>query len=225
MIISICQPHFLPWIGYFIMLKRCDKFIYLDDVNYNRRSWQNRCHILNPNLESGKQLISLSIKSPSRDKKINETFVKTESIERLIRQIHNIYRKAKFFELYFKDIEKILIDSAEDNLSKININLINYFSEVLEIKTKKNLSSSFLKKYKKENLILEILQRYNAKTYLANEGSLNYAGDSFFKKHNINFEVNRFIHPKYNQIKNLFIPNLSIIDLIFFNGEDSKNYL
>ena len=43
--VSICQPHFIPWLGYFRMIKNSDKFIFLDDVQYNRRSWQNRVHI------------------------------------------------------------------------------------------------------------------------------------------------------------------------------------
>ena len=44
-IVSICQPHFFPWLGYFNMLYNCDEFIFLDNVQYNRRSWQNRVHI------------------------------------------------------------------------------------------------------------------------------------------------------------------------------------
>ena len=44
-IVSICQPHFIPWIGYFNMIYNSDEFVILDNVQYNRRSWQNRFHI------------------------------------------------------------------------------------------------------------------------------------------------------------------------------------
>ena len=44
-IISICQPHFLPWAGYFWMLKKTDEFIFLDNVQFDKRSWQQRNYI------------------------------------------------------------------------------------------------------------------------------------------------------------------------------------
>ena len=61
-ILSICQPHFLPWLGYFNMIYNCSEFIFLDDVQYNRRSWQNRVHIVNNHYVEKKKLISLNVK-------------------------------------------------------------------------------------------------------------------------------------------------------------------
>ena len=40
------QPTFMPWIGYFSMMKKVDKFVLLDDVQFDRRSWQQRNRIL-----------------------------------------------------------------------------------------------------------------------------------------------------------------------------------
>ena len=59
-IVSICQPHFFPWLGYFNMLYNCDEFIFLDNVQYNRRSWQNRVHIYD-NYSITKKKINLSV--------------------------------------------------------------------------------------------------------------------------------------------------------------------
>ena len=79
--LSICQPHFIPWIGYFFMIKKSNKFIFLDDVQYNRRSWQNRVHIMSsPNINE-KKFLSLSVKDNSRSKNINQIFLMEKNIE------------------------------------------------------------------------------------------------------------------------------------------------
>ena len=44
--ISISQPTYFPWPGYFAIIKQCNKFYFLDDVQFNSRSWQQRNRIL-----------------------------------------------------------------------------------------------------------------------------------------------------------------------------------
>ena len=74
-IIAICQPHFFPWIGYFNMIYNCDEFIFLDNVQFNRRSWQNRTYI--KHFKTGeKKWLSMSLLKPSRSLKINDYFRK-----------------------------------------------------------------------------------------------------------------------------------------------------
>ncbi len=43
--ISIIQPTYLPWSGYFSMIKNADIFVFLDDVQFDKRSWQQRKRI------------------------------------------------------------------------------------------------------------------------------------------------------------------------------------
>ena len=44
--IAISQPTYLPWVGYFALIDSCKKFVFLDDVQFDRRSWQQRNRIL-----------------------------------------------------------------------------------------------------------------------------------------------------------------------------------
>ena len=39
---AIMQPTFIPWAGYFGLIKLVDQFVFLDDVQFDRRSWQQR---------------------------------------------------------------------------------------------------------------------------------------------------------------------------------------
>ena len=40
--IVITQPTYLPWSGYFDLIDRSKTFIFLDDVQFNTRSWQQK---------------------------------------------------------------------------------------------------------------------------------------------------------------------------------------
>lgn len=216
-IISICQPHFLPWIGYFLMLKKADEFIFLDDVQYNRRSWQNRVHIRASQNLNEKKFFSLSVKDNSRSKKINQIFLLEENLQEIKNQLFNSYKKSMNFEYMSIFLNNFFQKNISLNLSDLNILLIKDICKILKINFKYDLSSNLnLSQYKKEDLILNILKIKKAKVYLSNMGSKNYVHESFFERENIQVIYNVFTHPKYQQFntKN-FLPNLSIIDLLF----------
>lgn len=215
--ISICQPHFLPWFGYFLMLKKSDEFIFLDDVQYNRRSWQNRVHIRASHYLNEKKYLSLSVKENSRSKKINQIYLLEENLNEIKNQLFNSYKKSTNFELIFSFLIDFFQKNISLNLSDLNILLIKEICKILKINLSYDLSSNLkLINYKKEDLILKILKIKKANIYLSNEGSKNYVHESFFEKENIKVIYNNFLHPKYKQFDNKnFLPNLSIIDLLF----------
>ena len=108
---------------------------------------------------------------------------------------------------------------------QITILLIQEISKIIKIGLNYKKSSDLnLKDYKKEDLILKILQLEKGEIYLSNEGSKNYVSESFFEKQNIKVIYNEFIHPIYRQFNSKnFTPNLSIIDLIF-NYKDAYKF-
>ena len=70
MILGISQPTFMPWVGYFAFLDRVDKLIFLDDVQFEKRSWQQRNNI---KLNNQKYLLTIPVKSKGKFKqKISE---------------------------------------------------------------------------------------------------------------------------------------------------------
>ena len=223
--LSICQPHFIPWIGYFLMIKRSNKFIFLDDVQYNRRSWQNRAHIMSHPNTNEKKFFSLSVKDYSRSKNINQTFLMEENIMKFSNQLINSYRKSDNFEFTFNFLENFFKNNILINLSDFNILLIKEICKILKLELNCEKSSNLnLSEYKKEYLILKILQKNKADNYLSNVGSKKYVNESFFEKESIKVIYNEFNHPTYKQLdsKN-FLPNLSIIDLMF-NHKDSYKF-
>ena len=47
--IAIVQSNYLPWKGYFDLIRSVDEFVLLDDAQYTRRDWRNRNRIKTAN--------------------------------------------------------------------------------------------------------------------------------------------------------------------------------
>ena len=45
--IAIMQPYFFPYIGYFNLINMTDIFVFLDNVQFNRRGWIHRNKLFN----------------------------------------------------------------------------------------------------------------------------------------------------------------------------------
>ena len=222
---SICQPHFFPWIGYFNMIDNSDEFIFLDNVQYNRRSWQNRTYI--KEFKSGKKKwISMSLVDSSRSLKINEIYIYKENLTHLKNQMYQNYKNTKYFDKYFEFFSSIFAKNLDKDLSSINIEIIKEICSFLGIKLKYKLSSSFNVFEKKEKLILQLLKKNNSSNYLANSGSVNYANEDFFITNKIKMKPHNYVQSSYVQSKNkkndVFLEGLSIIDVIFNIGDKAS---
>ena len=222
MIIGISQPTFFPWPGYFGLLDFVDQFIFLDDVQFDKRSWQQRNYIY---LNNKNFLLTLPVISKGKlhqkikDVKINNK----EDKKKIIKIIYNAYCKKKYFNKYYPLIEKSLFNSG-DNLININIDLIQSIMADLGITTKLNYSSkmSISKIKKKEELIFEICKLSNATKYITTIGAKKYLN-------NLQHVPDTDIEIKYFNMGNLNIKDsnqhLSVIDLLFNKGPETLNLI
>jgi hypothetical protein len=111
MIIGIMQPYYLPYLGYFQLMKAVDTFVYYDDVTYIKQGWINRNNII---INGQPHRFTLELQGASSFKKINEIQV-GENREKLYKTISQAYKKAP----YFKQMDGTLYDifhSGEQNL-------------------------------------------------------------------------------------------------------------
>ena len=105
--IGISQPTFFPWQGYLALINFVDEFIFLDDVQFDKRSWQQRNKIKQINKEL---LLTIPVISKGkRDQKINEVKINnnTNFIEKHLKSISLSYKKCKYFSDYYSKIENI----------------------------------------------------------------------------------------------------------------------
>jgi hypothetical protein len=224
MTVSIHQPNFIPWIGYFYKIYSSDIFVILDDVQYTKNGFTNRNKIRTSN---GMGWLTVPIVS-SFGQNINKVKIhdKEFNIKKIIKSIEQNYNKSSYFDNYFKDISYILNVSGE-NLCKINIDLIKYIVDVLKIDTE-ILISSELKNIngKSTDRLVSICKNVGATSYFSGFGGMKYQEENMYNKNNIDLVYTDFNHPIYEQRwKNEFIPNMSIIDLLFNNGPFSLDVI
>jgi len=224
MIIGISQPTFIPWYGYFGLIEYVDEFIFLDHVQFDRRSWQQRNYI---KIKDEKRLLTVPVYSKGKFyQKINDVIINKENnyLNNHIKTIEHSYGKSKYFNLYSKDIFDIY-KTNNDKLYDLNINLIKYFCKILEINAKFHLSSSYMKKDKNQDLILELCKQHKAQQYISTLGSKEYLKNiAEFEKNRIKVNFFEFRNFEYKQQGKKFIEKLSFLDLIFNLGADSIDY-
>ena len=98
MVLSILQPSFIPWIGYFDIIRKSDFVIFLDHVQFNKRSWQQRNSIKTPN---GNIFLTVPVHTKGKfHQKINEVKIDNSKnyIDSHLKSIYQNYNKSKHFE-------------------------------------------------------------------------------------------------------------------------------
>jgi len=222
--IAISQPTFFPWQGYFSLINYVDEFVFLDDVQFEKRSWQQRNKIK----YMGKELL-LTVPVITKNKynqKINEVLIDQNSnyIDKHLKTIKLAYSKTKYFELYFPKI----LDIYNKNFKKLiyfNKNLINFFLIELNIIKKISFSSDLKLSENKHFLIDKICKLKKCTTYISTKGSQEYL--NLINNKNISYKIKYFDfkNEAYQQTSGEFIKYLSIVDLIFNQGINAKAYL
>jgi hypothetical protein len=224
--LAIMQPYLFPYLGYFQLINRADKFVIYDDVQYKKGGWINKNRILLNNSYSN---IGIPVAKDSIKKKINERFFIQDggkSKTKLLRQIENAYKKAPFFEETSSFLSKTLI-YEERNVAKFNTWVLSEFCQLLKISTPFYLSSEIKKQddYVGEERVINLNQVMGSKVYINPVGGKElYHRDSFL---NAGITLKFLVTDTYDyrQYDNVFVPDLSIIDLLMFNSIESVNNL
>jgi hypothetical protein len=225
MIVSIHQLHYLPWLRYFDKIARADVFVVLDNIQFTKNGFQNRNKI---KTSSGWIYLTIPVKAHLKQN-LNEILI--DNIQRWrekhCRAFITNYSKAKYFKNYIGFFEEVYKKNFE-RLNEINYEILFFLLDVLKIKTKILKSSELNISGESTERLINICKKLKADTYLSGD----YAGGvyldlSSFEKENIKVIFQRWICPEYNQLfkKAGFVPDLSIVDLIFNCGEESLNIL
>jgi len=226
-IVAIHQPNYLPWLGYFYKMAHCDIFVYLDTVQYPRgQSFASRNRIKTPN---GWSYLSVPVNIPKgRNGKVSYSeveFANSMWQDKHLKTLEMNYKRAPFFE----DVMTILTHQIRNtqNLVELNIGLIEAIATYMNIKTERIRLSSILPKFRqKTELIIDICRVLDAYIYLSGDGGgREYNDETLLNKENIQLHYSSFVHPEYRQLWGDFVSHLSIIDLLFNHGPNSKKKL
>jgi len=214
--LGIMQPYFLPYIGYFQLIKAVDKYVIYDDVNYIKGGWINRNNLL---LGGKSFLFTLSLLEASQNKLINEIFV-SDNQSKLLKTIQMMYQKAPNFSPVFQIIEKIF-EYENKNLARFVGNSIIQVADYLHLDTEFIYSSDIKEKdnsLKAQDKILNICTVLGASQYINAVGGMELYSKEHFTNYNIKLSFLKTLPIEYKQFNNPFVPWLSILDVLMFNS-------
>ena len=227
-VLSLMQPTYIPWLGYFNLIKNSDEFVIYTTTQLNKRSWQTRNRIKSSN---GNIMLSIPIRKTLKRDDIIIKDAKVENKfnwqEKHLKSIKQSYSKAPFFDEVYPLIQDVLMKKS-DYLIDYSIPIILCFIEKLNITTRILFSDQIQYEGKKDKALISICKQRKATTYLSVIGAKDYIlrEENLFSKSGIKLQWSDFNHPHYKQFFGAFESHLSIIDSIFFNGfENVKNMI
>ncbi|WP_250658621.1 WbqC family protein [Alkalimarinus coralli] len=215
------QPYFLPYIGYWQLLNKVDKFIVYDNIQYTKKGWINR----NRFLKNGKDaLFTIPLKKDSDTLNISDrTIASTYDKDKLTSQFRNTYLRAPYFEDAFPVIEEVIHYNAE-NLFDYILNSIKKICSYLKIDDSKITASSSIPidhTLKSEEKVLALCHAMEAKEYYNPIGGVALYDKVHFSNQNIDLKFLKALPIEYKQHNNEFVPWLSIVDIMMFSNLSS----
>lgn len=219
--VAISQPTYLPWIGYLAMIDRVDSFVFLDNVAFDDRSWQQRNYI---RTSDDKLMLTVPVlKKGRRGQFIRDVEVVPDGAfpEGHLRSIQNAYAKAPFFDAYAPTLFEVM-RRERSRLCEMTISIIHWLMEAFGITTPTMCASAMNVTGAKADLLVDICRSLGADRYLSAPGSRGYIEESdAFQKAGVNVEYHLYEHPKYRQVGSSFVPYLGSIDLLFNEGGEA----
>jgi len=223
MIVSVHQPQYLPWLGYFDKIRKSDIFVLLDNVQFKKNEWQNRNRIKTAN---GLQWLTVPVmyKYPQLIKEV-EINNRDKWQHRQRQTIISNYKKAPCWSLLEEFFDEIF-SSKWQYISQLNIHSVKRLAGILGIKTTIYIASE-LGEFSKDpdSRLIAFTKHFGGDTYLAGSGGKGYMDMTKYVQNGIKVIFQDYEHPVYNQLFGDFEPFGSVVDLLFNHGRESLKIL
>jgi hypothetical protein len=223
--IAIHQPQYLPWVPYLRKAAKCDVFILLDSVDFQKNGLQNRNRVKS---ESGPLWLTVPVKQ-ELGQSILETRIDNRSSWRRKHweSIRQNYGKTPGFAARSAELAA-LYEREWESLAELNVALIELLFRWFDVRCRVLRSSAMRARGKASQLILDLCLEAGASTYLSGVGGKAYLDETAFARAGVSLvyeppELPRAYpqaHPKAG-----FHADLAAIDLLFNCGDEWPRYL
>lgn len=218
--VTIHQPEFLPWLGLVDKIRRCDIFVLLDSVQFEKNGFQNRNKI-----RTAWGMTWLTVPAFTKGffgQTIREVRIRNEDPWRRkhCQSLWQHYHSAPFFEKYFSGLQP-LYDDSWDLVAEFNIAIIRWVADAFGLSRQFVRSSELGATGKKSELLANICRELGATVYLSGISGRDYLEELHFANTGIAVHYQDFKHPVYRQRYKPFLPGMSSVDLLFNVGPDA----
>jgi len=228
--LGVMQPYFFPYIGYFGLIAKTDKWIVFDVVQYNPKTWMTRNRILHPT--NGWQYVNVPVCKASKGTLINEIKVKEPiiALNRILGQLEHYKKSSPYYENVVKLVREGFSRAATERLVDLNVSTLSMVCEYLSIPFEWSKCSELDLDYSEVEQAgqwaLKISQQLGADIYINPPGGKEIFKQDEWDNADIKLEFTEMPDFQYKTNSYNFIENLSILDVLMWNSSDSiKDYL
>jgi hypothetical protein len=209
--LSINQPAYLPWLGYFDRIVRSDLFVFLDPVQFERNSFINRNRIKTP---SGPLWLTVPVLlSGHLSKTINDIEIDDRQPWRRkhLRSIEQNYRSAPEFEVKFARLATCYPPQTR-SLAQLCFAQLKFWLNEFEVTTPVVRASEISVRGRKSDLVLDLCHHFGASIYLSGPLGREYLQEDDFAAAGIELRYHSYIPAPYPQLYGDFLPALGVVD-------------
>ena len=231
-IVSGHQPSYLPWLGFFHKLSLCDKYVFMDTVQFEDNGWLHRNKIRIPD---GWIWLTIPIDHERSNKdRLDEVYPKGADTPREQtfwqdehwKSIQHSYASADYFDEYAPPLKKLYKETVWDRLIDLCWAQLELFSEWLGLDDRSLYRMSEHDfEGTKDDLILDQVEKLDGDAVVFGTNGRDYVDVSKFTERGISVYFQDYQHPTYSQRFDGFEPHMSIIDLVFNHGPEARDIL
>lgn len=225
MIVTINQPAYLPWLGYFDRIAKADIHIILDHVQFEKNSVTNRNRV---RTVTGWSWLTVPVSTKGLFGELSIDKIKINPMSKWakkhLKTLQANYSRSAFYPCYAEYFEN-LYQKDWSNLAPLLHESTRYLCQKLGIQTQQLKSSELSPQSMKSDLILELCTKIGATTYLSGPFGRHYLDEGSFQNAGIKLQFHDYTHPIYKQTFDGFEPYMSIVDLLFNHGDKSLEIL
>ena len=220
------QPTYLPWAGYLHLMASVDCFVYLDDAQFERSSWQHRNRLL---VGGAASWLTVPVIRGFLGETIEQVRVADNQPWRHkhLGTLAAAYGRHPHFAESREALASIE-DRGLESLADLNIALLDDLRVRLDIQTPVLRSSRLDIPGTRTDRLIRILESLGAMEYVTPPGALGYLRKDRFTRHcGIRLLVHDFAPASYLQRGGMpFVSHLSIIDVAAHLGwPEARRYI
>lgn len=222
--VSIHQPEFLPWAGFFNKIAAVDRMVIFDDVQFKKNYFENRCRI---KVNGQPAWLTVPVLMTGRfQQKICEVELDNTKPwgEKSWKTLQQTYRRAPHWAEAAGFLEETFAGRRWERLVELNLHLITWLCGYLDLGAELVLSSTLggTAVAAGSELVLETCRRAGASAYLSGRHGKDYLDEAAFAQAGIDLVYQDYDMPPYSQFDGAFVGPLSVLDLIVNTGRDAR---
>jgi WbqC-like protein len=220
--LSVLQPGYLPWLGFFDQMQKADVFVLYDDVQFDKHGWRNRNRI---KCAHGVQWLTVPVHHRGQPR-IDEIEIDSTKpwARKQIATLRQCYAGAAHLEPYVSELAGVL-ERPWRLLVDLDDAVMRLLAAWLGIETTVVRSSELGVDGERTERLVALCRHFGATRYRSGDAARAYLDIDAFEREGIEVEWQNLAHPVYPQLHGEFVSHLSAIDAILNCGAMSRSLL